>query len=144
MYLHRDLKTILTVLLIAGVAILASTAAIAQSGSANAGFLNEMATNARDKMPRKIDIFVIHKIYSSCPSGCEVDFADTHLSFDAWMPDHANANISLSQVDEHLSLAFAKDYCESKASEIGVYIRIYVKDKNGKQTGSRLIDSRNC
>jgi hypothetical protein len=144
MYLLRDLKIILPVLLIAGAAISASTAAIAQPTSPNADFLNEMATSARDRMPKKIDIFVIDKIYSSCPSGCEMDFVDTHLSLDVRMPNHANADISLSQVDEHLNLAFAKDYCETEAREIGVYIRIYVKDKNGKHTGSRLIDRRNC
>ena len=116
-----------------------------QMMSPNAQFLNDWAVTTRSSAPLTIDIFQVDNIYSKCPSGCEVDFADTFLAFELTMPRHTKFSMPFNQVVQRVTSVFAPGYCtETAAVNRKINARFMVSDMNGDLVASTLVEPNDC
>lgn len=112
--------------------------------SPKAQFLNAWATEIRQGLPRRFDIFEWSNIYSNCPSGCENNNIDTHLAVDIFTHGYAQTDIPPHQIIERLQTLYTDDYCKNEAKNRNVSLRFNVDDKLGNYYADIAITPNDC
>ncbi len=111
-----------------------------------AGFLNEWAAQQRgaNSFPYKNDIFDISQIYSRCPAGCEMVSADEDILIVMGLPDYAQTDVSMADVDERVKLIFQAGYCAGDGKRENATMRFAVGDKYGARVANTTFTPVNC
>ncbi|MDH5501690.1 MAG: hypothetical protein OEY72_11390, partial [Gammaproteobacteria bacterium] len=108
-------------------------------------FLNDWAARTRATFPATIDIFAINRIFSRCPSGCEADFPDTYLAFEATMPRHSKNDMPFDSVVNRVVTVFAPKYCaQTDVVKRKIIERVIVNDMHGERVANAHVGPDHC
>ncbi|MFT5484717.1 MAG: hypothetical protein ACI9GW_003385 [Halieaceae bacterium] len=111
-----------------------------------AEFLNGWAARQRGNLsfPHTADVFQVSQIYSRCSSGCEMVYPSEDILIVMGMPDYAQTDISMEEVDARVGHLFLAGYCGGEGKKENALLSFAVGDKYGARIANTTFNPVDC